>query len=128
MSTMEQEIAEIKSELKSIARMCRRIRAHQEDPDGTKKAERSKNNGFNRPQKISEKLAAFLGTGDEMISRSEVTKRVTAYIREKGLKHPDNGRIILMDDALRNLLQPPADLELTFLNIQKYLTPHYVKK
>jgi hypothetical protein len=28
---------------------------------------------------------------------------------------------------MKELLDPPADLQITFLNIQKYLSPHYVK-
>ena len=28
---------------------------------------------------------------------------------------------------LRDLLEPPADTQVTFLNLQKYLSPHYSK-
>jgi upstream activation factor subunit UAF30 len=43
------------------------------------------------------------------------------------MKHPDNGRILMLDDKLKNLLQPPADVQITFLNLQKYLSPHYTR-
>jgi chromatin remodeling complex protein RSC6 len=62
-----------------------------------------------------------------MISRSNVTKRVNKYVTENGLKHPDNGRILILDDKMNELLKPPADLQITFLNIQKFLSPHYIK-
>jgi upstream activation factor subunit UAF30 len=67
-----------------------------------------------------------LGAGDQA-SRSEVTKFVTKYITEKGLKHPENGRQLILDDTLRALLKPPADMQITYLNLQKFLSPHYIK-
>jgi upstream activation factor subunit UAF30 len=33
-----------------------------------------------------------------------------------------------LDDKLRALLEPPADIQVTYLNLQKYLSPHYIKK
>ena len=86
------------------------------------------NNGFNRKQAISEKLRAFLDLPQgELVSRSTVTKAINKYVTDNGLKNPDNGRILILDDKLRNLLQPPADVEITFLNLQRYLSPHYTK-
>jgi chromatin remodeling complex protein RSC6 len=51
-----------------------------------------------------------------------VTKSVNKYITDKGLKHPDNGRQIILDDKLKDLLAPPADVQVTYLNLQKYLS------
>jgi upstream activation factor subunit UAF30 len=74
-------------------------------------------------------LREFIGLPDgELISRSEVTKFINKYITEKGLKHPENGRQIILDDKLRELLSPPEGVVVTYLNLQKYLSPHYVKK
>ncbi len=115
-------------EVKSLAKLVRKVRAHQEDPDGEKTKARSANNGFNRKQDVSPKLREFLDLPErELISRSEVTKRINAYVKEQGLKHPDNGRVIIMDEKLTKLLEPPADTQVTFLNIQKFLSPHYIK-
>ena len=119
---------ELKSELKSILKLLRKIRAHQEDPTGEKAKERATNNGFNRAQEITPELRDFLGLPEgESISRSDVTKRITAYISENGLKHPENGRMIILDNKLMELLKPPEGVQVTFLNIQKYLSPHYIK-
>lgn len=115
-------------EVKSLAKLVRKVRSHQEDPDGEKTKARSANNGFNRKQDVTPKLREFLSLPeDELISRSEVTKRINAYVKEQGLKHPDNGRVIIMDDKLTKLLEPPVDTQVTFLNIQKFLSPHYIK-
>jgi upstream activation factor subunit UAF30 len=124
-----QEIQALRVEVKSIAKMCRKIQAKQNDPDGSIAAERAKTNGFNRPNDISEKLTAFLGVepGTQM-SRSDVTKFVNAYIADKNLKAPPpNGRNIVLDDKLRDLLEP-GEQQVTFLNLQRFLSKHIIKK
>ena len=128
MELLQNEITSMRSELKSLRKIVRQIREFQVDPDGTKAKERAKNNGFNRALGVTDALRKFLSLGaDERISRAEVTRRINAYITENGLKHPENGRVIVLDDKLRKLLSPPAGTEVTFLNIQRYLSPHYVK-
>ena len=123
------ELAAIRSELKSLTKLVRKIKSKQEDPNGEKAKKRAENNGFNRKQDVTPKLREFLGLpAGELVSRSEVTKVVNKYITDNGLKHPDNGRQIILDDKLRDLLSPPADVQVTYLNLQKYLSPHYVKK
>jgi upstream activation factor subunit UAF30 len=105
------------------------VKNTQEDPDGEKAKARAANNGFNRKQDVTPKLREFLGLpAEELISRSEVTKFITKYIAEQGLKHPENGRQIVLDGKLRELLAPPAEVVVTYLNLQKYLSPHYIKK
>lgn len=128
MSAVLTAIETLSKEVKSLSKLVRKVRTHQEDPDGEKAKARSANNGFNRKQGVSPKLREFLGLADdELISRSEVTKRINTYVKDQGLKHPDNGRVIIMDDKLTNLLEPPVDTQVTFLNIQKFLSPHYIK-
>ena len=127
-STMVTEIASLRSEIKSLTKLVRKIRAHQEDPSGEKAKARAVNNGFNRTLEITPKLREFLALADdESISRSEVTRSINKYINENGLKHPDNGRVIILDAKLIDLLAPPEGVQVTFLNIQKYLSPHYIK-
>ena len=129
LETVLTEIAALRNDVKSLTKIVRKIKAKQDDPDGTKAASRAKNNGFNREQAISPKLAEFLGVeADKLVSRSFVTRAINAYVTEKGLKHPDNGRQLILDEKLKDLLQPPADVTVTYLNLQKYLSPHYVKK
>ena len=118
-------------DLKNLAKQVRRVNTRFDDPDGSKAKERAKNNGFNRAQRITPELASFLEVPeDEMLSRSAVTRRVNAYIRANELKHPENGRVIMIekDEKLKALLKVPEDEQLTYLNIQKYLSPHYIKE
>ena len=119
----------MEADLKTILKLLRKIRAHQEDPTGEKAKARAANNGFNRNLEVSPELREFLSLGPEdTVSRSEVTRRINTYINENGLKHPDNGRMIILDNKLLKLLEPPDGVQVTFLNIQKYLSKHYVKK
>ena len=125
LDSVAQDILVIQKDLKSLRKILRKITDNIDDPTGEKKAERTKNNGFNKPQVLSEALRKFLGLGpDEMMSRSAVTKAVNAYATEKGLKE---GKNITMDAALKALLQVPEDTQVTILNLQKYLNQHYVK-
>jgi chromatin remodeling complex protein RSC6 len=127
LETIQTELTALRAEVKSLTKLVRKVKAKQDDPDGTKAAERAKNNGFNRKQNVSDKLRAFINLPtEELISRSEVTKAITKYITDNGLKHPENGRVLIMDEKLRDLLQP-GDVQVTFLNLQKFLSPHYVK-
>ena len=129
LETIQTELAALRNDVKNLTKLIRKIKNTQEDPDGEKAKKRAENNGFNRKQEITPKLREFLALPDgDLISRSEVTKFVNKYITEKGLKPPENGRQIILDDKLRDLLAPPADVVVTYLNLQKYLSPHYIKK
>lgn len=119
------QIDALLKEIKALRKDMRKIRQHIEDPQGEKAKARAANNGFNKPMKLSDKLRAFLTLGPEdMMSRSQVTRKVNEYVEAKGLK---NGQKITLDATLQDLLNVPADIQVTFLNIQKYINPHYIK-
>lgn len=84
--------------------------------------------GFVRPTLITDELATFLGkpTGTEM-ARTEVTKEINKYIRAHNLQDKDNGRQINPDAALSKLLKLKKDDELTYFNLQRYMSPHFAK-
>lgn len=128
MEALQTEIAALRKDVTSLTKLVRKIRAYQEDPTGEKVKERTKNNGFNRPMMVSPELREFLGLAEgETISRSTVTRRLNEYVKSNGLKHPDNGRILILDEKLTKLLKPPEGVQVTYLNVQKYLSPHYTK-
>ena len=84
--------------------------------------------GFVKPTKISMELANFLGKekGTEM-ARTEVTREINTYIRAHKLQDPKNGRRILADAKLRKLLKLKKEDELTYFNLQRYMSPHFAK-
>ena len=112
-------------EMKALRKEMRKIRTHIEDPTGEKQAARSKSNGFNKPLDVTPELRAFLGlAAEEKICRTDVTKRVNVYVTEKGLKE---GKFINLDEPLKALLKVPEGTQVSFLNLQKFLGPHYLK-
>lgn len=126
--TILEEITALRSDIKSLSKIVRKIKTKQDDPNGEKAAARALNNGFNRKQAISEELRSFLDLPEgELVSRSTVTRSINKYVTENSLKHPDNGRLLMLDDKLKSLLKPPDDVQITFLNLQKYLSPHYTR-
>ena len=85
--------------------------------------------GFAKPGPVSAELAKFLKLGkDELIARTEVTKRITKYCQEKDLQKAEDKRTIHADKALKDLLRLKKGDELTFFNLQKYMKVHYPNK
>ena len=126
LETLHTALEAIAKEQRALRKDVRKIRQHFEDPEGEKAAARAQNNGFNKPLGVTDKLRAFLGlAADEKISRSQVTTRINTYVTEKGLKAGQN---ISLDESLKDLLQVPEGVQVTFLNIQKYINPHYIKE
>jgi len=84
--------------------------------------------GFAKPTLISDELCSFLGkpSGTEM-ARTEVTKSITAYIKEHSLQNAENKRRIMPDSALKSLLNVDDATELTYFNLQKYMKVHFPK-
>lgn len=113
-------------ELKAVRKDVRKIRQYIEDPTGEKQEARTKNNGFNKPQKVTDTLRVFVGLAEgEMISRSQVSNFMNKYFEANGLK---NGQKISLDEKLKALLEVPEGTQLTFLNLQHYLSKHYIKE
>jgi len=84
--------------------------------------------GFVKPTRISDELATFLGkeSGTEM-ARTAVTRDINAYIRANNLQDSDNGRKINPDSKLLALLKLQQGEELTYFNLQRYMSPHFYK-
>ena len=84
--------------------------------------------GFVKPTLISNELAGFLGKpeGSEM-ARTEVTREINKYIRTNNLQDKENGRKINPDKKLTSLLKLKKGDELTYFNLQRYMSPHFAK-
>jgi chromatin remodeling complex protein RSC6 len=97
-----------------------------------KRARKQKGNrspsGFVKPTLISPELSAFLGkeTGVQM-ARTEVTREINTYIRANSLQDKENGRKINADEKLSSLLKLAKGEELTYFNLQRFMSPHFIK-
>jgi upstream activation factor subunit UAF30 len=64
-----------------------------------KKTTRKPNAAFMKPVTPNEKLAAVVGA--KPLPRTELTKKLWAYIKKNGLQDKKNKRMINADDALK---------------------------
>ena len=110
-------------------KLVRRIINKLDDPDGTKAAERSKNNAFNRLMNASNEICEFMGlAAGSQVSRSQCIKAFNSYIRENGLKCEDDGRRFKPDSTLRRVFDISDDQEVVLALsasglVGKHLTP-----
>lgn len=115
---------EVTRQMREANKRRKRRPATTDDPNRTPRAP----SGFAKPTLISDELCSFLGkpVGTEM-ARTEVTKSITAYIKEHSLQNAENKRRIMPDDALASLLNVDDSVELTYFNLQKYMKVHFPK-
>lgn len=120
--------ATLRSELRALERHAvKEIRTAQKA--SAKKRRKVGNrapSGFVKPTLISKELSEFLGKtdGSEM-ARTEVTREINAYIRNNNLQDKENGRRINPDTKLKSLLKLKKGEELTYFNLQRYMSPHF---
>ena len=123
-------INSIKSEYKALEKKwSREVKTAQKQSSKRKrKAGNRAPSGFVKPTKISDELASFLGKdkGAEM-ARTDVTREINTYIRAHKLQDSTNGRKINPDKKLAALLKLKTTDELTYFNLQKYMSPHFAK-
>ena len=123
-------IASLKTEYKSLEKKwTKELKAAQKI--SSKKKRKTGNrapSGFVKPTRISDELAKFLEkpTGTEM-ARTDVTRNLNLYIRAHNLQDKENGRKINPDSKLQSLLKLKKTDELTYFNLQRYMSPHFAK-
>ena len=123
-------IAKLKSEYRMLEKkMFRELKLAQKN--GAKRKRKVGNrapSGFVKPTLISDELATFLEkpTGTEM-ARTDVTREINKYIRAHDLQDKSNGRKINPDNKLSTLLKLQSTDELTYFNLQKYMSIHFQK-
>jgi chromatin remodeling complex protein RSC6 len=84
--------------------------------------------GFVKPTLISDQLADFLSKPHgSLIARTEVTREINAYIRANKLQDTTNGRKINPDAKLKKLLSVKTEDELTYFNLQRFMSQHFKK-
>ena len=124
-------LASVKQEARALDKaLSRELKAAQKSAAKRKAGKGNRcPSGFVKPTKITDELAAFLGkpSGSEM-ARTEVTREINKYIRENKLQDESNGRKINPDAKLSKLLSLTKKDELTYFNLQRYMSPHFAKQ
>lgn len=93
-----------------------------------KKRENAKKSpsGFAKPCKISKELCVFIGVpeGTEK-SRTDITRFINAYVKEKNLNNPENRREFFPDEKLRAILNVTKDDKVTYFVLQRLIAHHF---
>ena len=130
LQAMSAAFTSLKSDFRAMEREAtRKLKAAQKDSARRKRKTGSRQpSGFVKPTLISNELASFLKkpAGTEM-ARTEVTREINAYIRSNNLQDKSNGRKINPDSALSKLLKLKKSDELTYFNLQRFMSPHFAK-
>ena len=129
LSVLRSQVTSITSQVRTLSKNHEReVKAASKSARKKRKAGNRQPSGFVKPAVISDELAGFLGKskGTEM-ARTEVTREINSYIRANKLQDPSNGRRILADSKLRKLLKLKKSDELTYFNLQRYMSPHFPK-
>lgn len=123
-SVLKEAFAELKAVRKENERMRRIV-----DRTEAKRAKaRSNPNGFAKPAAITDDMCNFLGEPHgTLISRTDVTRKINAYIKQHNLNKPENKRFILPDAKLRKILGTKPDEEISYFQLQKYISRSFVK-
>ena len=123
-------ISSLKTEYRTLEKKwTRELKTAQKQSSKRKrKAGNRAPSGFVKPTRISDELAKFLEkpSGSEM-ARTEVTRDINKYIRTHNLQDKENGRKINPDTKLASLLKLKKTDELTYFNLQRYMSPHFAK-
>ena len=123
LSSMKKELLALEKKTNRVIRAVKKSSGKRKSKNGNKQP-----SGFTKATPISQELAKFLGkTPDTEMARTDVTKEINAYIRAHNLQDPSNGRKINPDKALSTLLRIKAGDELTYFNLQRFMSPHFPK-
>jgi chromatin remodeling complex protein RSC6 len=126
------QLTTLRTEFKNMSRVVSRemkTAAKSARGKGRRTGGNKQPSGFVKPTLITDELATFLGRdkGTEM-ARTEVTREINQYIRDHNLQDSTNGRHINPDNKLAKLLNYDSAETLTYFNLQKYLSHHFVKQ
>ena len=130
LQSIAQQINKAKADYRVLEKKwLREIKQSQKLAKKKRKSGNRAPSGFVKPTRISDELARFLGVdlGVEM-ARTDVTKEITAYVKEHKLQDKDNGRQINPDAKLKKLLHLTSGDVLSYFNLQKFMSPHFHKK
>ncbi len=130
MTGLRQQMTTLITEFRALQKRSERDLKAAQKSSGKRKNKQSTRapSGFVKPTKVSDQLADFLSKPHAvLLARTEVTREINAYIRANKLQDPSNGRKINPDDKLKKLLSLTPSDELTYFNLQKFMSQHFKK-
>ena len=136
-SALRKLLKTYQKDCKSLRRKTLRGGGRKKDPNRARRAP----SGFAKPTQITDALCDFLGIPHgQLVARTDVTKKVTSYIREHSLQVEADKKQFIPDKKLQSILAPlnpkfvdkngKTDVEkgYTYFNLQRYLSKQFPKK
>jgi hypothetical protein len=122
-------LKELQGLLKTLSKDYNKLKSAADKAERKRANARNNPNGFAKPSKIVDELCDFCGVarGTKM-SRTDVTRCINSYIKEKNLNKPENKRIIIPDDKLRTLLKLNVGDEVNYFKVQSFISPLFIKE
>lgn len=130
MSKLRQQMTTLITDFRALQKRSERDLKAAQKSSGKRKNKTTPRapSGFVKPTQVSDQLADFLSKPHGvLLARTEVTREINSYIRANKLQDPSNGRKINPDDKLRKLLALSDKDELTYFNLQKFMSQHFKK-
>lgn len=128
LTTFKSQITSLQQQLRGLEKAINRelSASRKEIKKRKEKKANRKASGFAKPGKISTELSSFMSkTEGELVARTEVTKYIINYIKEKELQNPSNRKVILPNKELKKILNVSEEQEVTYFNLQKYMNHHF---
>jgi len=127
------KISSVQVEMKSIQQTLKLLtKEYEKQKKVIAKVQRKRENakkspsGFAKPCKISNELCKFVGIpeGSER-SRTDITRFINAYVKEKNLNNPENRREFFPDEKLRAILNVTDKEKVTYFILQRLIAHHF---
>ena len=132
-SELSDKISFVQTEMKSIQQTLKLLtKEYEKQKKVIAKVQRKRENakkspsGFAKPCKISNELCKFVDIpeGSER-SRTDITRYINAYVKEKNLNNPENRREFFPDVKLRAILNVNDKEKVTYFILQRLIAHHF---
>lgn len=129
-SSINKEVKELQAMGKTLEKDFNNvIKVMSKQKNKNKNSESKRASGFAMPSLLTTELYDFLGIEKgELVSRTDVTKRLNTYICENGLRRENDKRQILPDEKLKKILNCTDEDDVHYFNLQQYLKHHFIKR
>ena len=127
-ATVKTSITQLTLQLKNLEKDVRKkMKVLDKATTKSKSKGNRKPSGFAEPVQVSKELQSFMKLSDgDKVARTEVTKYLSSYIKQHNLKSQENGRVIVPNEELGNLLGAKEDETITFFNLQRFMNKHFI--
>jgi len=127
-NTLKMNLLDLTHEIKIVEKeLKKKMKAYDKMQNSKPKKGNRKPSGFAEPVRVSKELCTFMKLNmEDKVARTEVTKYLSSYIKEHNLKSPDDGRVIVPNTELGNLLGAKEEEIITYFSLQRFMNKHFL--